>query len=195
VNSTFDDPIFSYGSGNQNLTLFYECKPTSAFTKTPENLFHCYSKGALNESYALVGSLPSDPVLGIVECVEHIAVPILKEQADRLVENRSLLGEILMKGFNVKYWNPYDSVCLECVGSGGHCGFDSDKNQPICICGDQLCSTPGISAFLLVRSLFNYSLFHFSLLLLIPFLSPMFRVFGSTSNTHLRCHFLLQHEF
>ncbi|KAL9297503.1 hypothetical protein ACSQ67_023399 [Phaseolus vulgaris] len=145
VNSTFDDPIFSYGSGNQNLTLFYECKPTSAFTKTPENLFHCYSKGALNESYALVGSLPSDPVLGIVECVEHIAVPILKEQADRLVENRSLLGEILMKGFNVKYWNPYDSVCLECVGSGGHCGFDSDKNQPICICGDQLCSTPGKS--------------------------------------------------
>ncbi|XP_022635830.1 LEAF RUST 10 DISEASE-RESISTANCE LOCUS RECEPTOR-LIKE PROTEIN KINASE-like 1.4 isoform X2 [Vigna radiata var. radiata] len=143
VNSTFDDPIFGYGLGNQNLTLFYECKPTSAFTEKPKNLFHCESNGALNESYALVGSLPSDPILGIVECVQHISVPILKEQADRLVENRSLLREILMKGFNVNYWNPYESVCLECVSSDGHCGFDSDKNQPICICEDQLCSTPG----------------------------------------------------
>ncbi|WVZ05441.1 hypothetical protein V8G54_018787, partial [Vigna mungo] len=113
VNSTFDDPVFGYGSGNQNLTLFYECKPTSAFTETPKNLFHCESNGALNESYALVGSLPSDPILGIVECVQHISVPILKEQADRLVENRSLLREILMKGFNVNYWNSYESVCLE----------------------------------------------------------------------------------
>lgn len=124
----------------------------------------------MNESYSLVGSLPSDPIaVPIVECVQHIAVPILKEQADRLVENRSLLGEILMKGFNVNYWNPFESVCVECVGSGGHCGFDSDKNQPICICGDQLCSTPGIPA--------------------------IFSRFGSTSNTHLRCDFLLQCDF
>ncbi|CAJ1843472.1 unnamed protein product [Sphenostylis stenocarpa] len=191
VNSTFDGPIFSYGSGNQNLTLFYECKPTSVFTETPENLFHCESKGDMNESYSLVGPLPSDPILGVVECVEHIAVPILKEQADRLVENRSLLGEILMKGFNVNYKNPYDNVCVECVGSGGQCGFDSDENEPICICGDQLCPTPGIPAFLFVNSLFNPYFFApfsslFSASLLIPFhhLYPALAaiLFGNSPN-------------
>ncbi|TKY64813.1 hypothetical protein E2542_SST07664 [Spatholobus suberectus] len=142
VNSTFDGPSFSYGSGNQNLALFYECKPSSELTKTPENLFHCEGNGNKNNSYSLVGPFLLDPVLSIVECDEHIEVPILKEQADRLVENRSLLGEVLMKGFNVNYTNPYESECLECLGSGGQCGFDSDDNEPICICGDRLCPTP-----------------------------------------------------
>ncbi|RDX69564.1 LEAF RUST 10 DISEASE-RESISTANCE LOCUS RECEPTOR-LIKE PROTEIN KINASE-like 1.4, partial [Mucuna pruriens] len=142
VNSTFDDPSFSYGLGNQNLTLFYECKPTSAFTKTPANLFHCESNGYKNNSYSLVGPFPLDPIIGVVECDEHVEVPIFVEQAERLIENRSLLEEVLMKGFNVNYTNIYDSECVECLGSGGYCGFDSDNNEPICICGDHLCPTP-----------------------------------------------------
>ncbi|KAK7340937.1 hypothetical protein VNO77_21655 [Canavalia gladiata] len=144
VNSTFDDTsFFRYGSGNQNLTLFYECKPTSALTQPPGNLFHCDSNGYKNDSYSLVGPFPLDPILGVVECDRHIEVPILEEQANRLVENRSLLREVLMEGFNVKYENPYESECSQCLGSGGqHCGFDSDNNESICICAHQLCPTP-----------------------------------------------------
>ncbi|KAG5093164.1 hypothetical protein JHK82_051942 [Glycine max] len=145
VNSTFDGPVFSYGSGNQNLTLFYECKPTSRIIETPENLFNCWSNGDKNNSYSLVGPFPLDPILEVVECDEHVKVPILKVQADRLVENRSLLGEVLMKGFNVNYMNPYESECFECLDSGGVCGFDSDNDEHICICGDHLCATPGSS--------------------------------------------------
>ncbi|RZC24058.1 LEAF RUST 10 DISEASE-RESISTANCE LOCUS RECEPTOR-LIKE PROTEIN KINASE-like 1.3 isoform A [Glycine soja] len=50
-----------------------------------------------------------------------------------------------MKGFNVNYMNPYETECFECLASGGVCGFDSDNDEPICICGDQLCATPGSS--------------------------------------------------
>ncbi|XP_020218609.2 LEAF RUST 10 DISEASE-RESISTANCE LOCUS RECEPTOR-LIKE PROTEIN KINASE-like 1.4 [Cajanus cajan] len=145
VNSTFDVPIFSYDSGNQNLTLFYECLPSSAFSKPPENLFHCERNGNKNNSYSLVGPLPLDPILGVVECDERVEVAILEEQAERLVSNRSLLGEVLMKGFNVKYTDPYDSECDECRGHGGQCGFDDDNNEHICICGDQLCPSSGKS--------------------------------------------------
>ncbi|KAG5051235.1 hypothetical protein JHK87_003433 [Glycine soja] len=145
VNSTFDGPTFSYGSGNQNLTLFYECEASSRITETPENLFHCWSNGDKNNSYSLVGPFPLDPILEVVECDEHVKVPILIELADRLVKNRSLLGEVLMKGFNVNYMNPYETECFECLASGGVCGFDSDNDEPICICGDQLCATPGSS--------------------------------------------------
>ncbi|KOM28521.1 hypothetical protein LR48_Vigan549s007600 [Vigna angularis] len=66
----------------------------------------CYCRdGAYpNFSQDSESSSVSDPILGIIECVQHISVPILKEQADRLVENRPLLGEILMKRFNVNNW-------------------------------------------------------------------------------------------
>lgn len=145
VNSTFDGTIFSYGSGNRNLTLFYECNPTSVFTTTPGNLFHCESNGDKNNSYSLVGPFPLDPVLSFVECHDGVGVPILEEQANRLVGNRSLLREVLMKGFHLSYSNPYDNDCFECLGSGGQqCGFDSDNNEPICVCGDRLCPSPGI---------------------------------------------------
>ncbi|KAL2329520.1 hypothetical protein Fmac_017101 [Flemingia macrophylla] len=143
MNSTFDGPIFRYGSGNPNLTLLYECKPSSAFPKPPENLFHCERNRNKNNSYSLVGPLPLDPVFGVVECDEQVKVAIFEEQAERLVKNRSLLGEVLMKGFNVKYMDPHESECNECRGYGGQCGFDSDNDEHICICGDQLCPTAG----------------------------------------------------
>ncbi|XP_058737570.1 LEAF RUST 10 DISEASE-RESISTANCE LOCUS RECEPTOR-LIKE PROTEIN KINASE-like 1.4 [Vicia villosa] len=140
INSTFDGTSFSYGSGNRNLTLFYGCKPTSEFTKTPQNLFYCENNGYKNNSYSLIGPFPSDPVLKFVDCDESVGVPILVEQANRFIGNRSLLREVLMKGFNVSYSNPFDDDCFECIDSGGqHCGFDSDDNESICICGNELC--------------------------------------------------------
>lgn len=151
--SVFDvNNFISYGSGNQNLTLFYECNPSSGFTKKPANLFECESNGNKSDSYSLVGPFPLDPVLGVVECDVRVEVAILEEEAHRLIDNRSLLREVLMKGFHVSYRNPYEDECIVCVGSGGHCGFDSDSEIPICICGDRLCPSPGNLAFLLVNS-------------------------------------------
>ncbi|KAI6691506.1 hypothetical protein NL676_028334 [Syzygium grande] len=58
-----------------------------------------------------------------------------------LTANRSKLREALMEGFEVNYTNPYEDECARCGGIGGECGFDSDLGKPICICGDQICST------------------------------------------------------
>ncbi|RYR60017.1 hypothetical protein HN51_068205 [Arachis hypogaea] len=149
LNSTIDDGTssFTYGSGNKNLTLFYGCGP-SMLNITPVNLFHCDSGyGNKSDSYSLIGPLPMDPILSIVHCELGVEVPILEDQANRLIGNRSLLREVLMKGFNVSYSNNhYESECLKCViGDGGQCGFDFDSNKVICICDDQLCSSSGKS--------------------------------------------------
>jgi hypothetical protein len=151
INTSFDGTIFSYGLGNRNLTLFYRCKATSVFTEKPHNLFYCNSNGDKNNSYSLIGPFPLDPVLKVVECDEGVGVPILEVQANRFAGNRSLLREVLMKGFNVNYSNPFDDECFECIRSGGQqCGFDYDENKPICICGNELCPSSGILDFLLV---------------------------------------------
>jgi hypothetical protein len=151
INTSFDGTIFSYGLGNRNLTLFYRCKATSVFTEKPHNLFYCDSNGDKNNSYSLIGPFPLDPVLRFVECDEGVGVPILEVQANRFAGNRSLLREVLMKGFNVNYSNPFDDECFECIRSGGQqCGFDYDENEPICICGNELCPSSGILDFLLV---------------------------------------------
>ena len=132
-----------YGSGNQNLTLFYGREPSSMLNTTPDNLFHCDSYGNKNDSYSLVGPFPLEPVLSVVVCEFSVEVPILEDQANRLIGNRSLLRELLIKGFNGNYSNPHNTECLNCVGSGGQFGFDSDSNEPICICGDRLCDSLG----------------------------------------------------
>ncbi|CAJ2651496.1 unnamed protein product [Trifolium pratense] len=144
INSTFDRTSYSYGLGNRKLILYYGCKPTSVFTKDPHNLFCCDSNGYKKNSYSLIGPFPLDPILIFAECDEGVEVPILEEQANRLAGNRSLLREVLMKGFNVNYSNPFDDDCLKCSGSGGQqCGFDYDDNEPICICGNELCPSSG----------------------------------------------------
>ncbi|KAK2415296.1 LEAF RUST 10 DISEASE-RESISTANCE LOCUS RECEPTOR-LIKE PROTEIN KINASE 2.4 [Trifolium repens] len=144
INSTFDGTSFGYGLGNRKLILYYGCKPTSVFTEEPHNLFYCYSNGDKNHSYSLIGSFPIDPILTFTECDEGVEVPILEVQANRLTGNRSLLREVLMKGFNVNYSNPFENDCFECIHSGGQqCGFDSDDNVPICICDNDLCPSSG----------------------------------------------------
>ncbi|GAU38753.1 hypothetical protein TSUD_158850 [Trifolium subterraneum] len=126
INSSFDGTIFSYGLGNRNLTLFYGCKPTSVFTEKPDNLFYCDSNGYKNNSYSLIGPFPLDPILSVVKCDEGVGVPILEEQANS---------------------NPLDDDCIECIRSGGQqCGFDYDDNEPICICGNELCPSSGKSS-------------------------------------------------
>ncbi|KAL5571298.1 hypothetical protein UlMin_020895, partial [Ulmus minor] len=137
-NTTIDYGVFSYGAGNSDLTMFYKCN-ASVLSMTPANWFHCDTNGSSNDSYFLVGPIPFDPILNIIQCNESIRVPILEESALDLTNNRSLLGEALMLGFNVSYSIPDDDQCSKCLDSGEQCGFDSNSNESICICGDQPC--------------------------------------------------------
>lgn len=104
----------------------------------PDNLFTCEMNGK-KDAYYLIGPVPSDPVLSIFDCSVTMTVPILDSLVHVIQGNRSLLGEVLRKGFNVSYSNPYAGDCDKCYLKGGFCGFDSSSENFLCICGDRLC--------------------------------------------------------
>lgn len=135
LNSTF----FTFAEGNEDVTLFYGCSPLPVYK--PENQFYCDVDGDFDDAYYLIGPVPSDPILGIVNCSVGVTVPILETTVDRLVANRSLLQEVLKEGFNVNYRVPFSDECGSCVDLGGACGFDSGSGQPLCVCGERICAS------------------------------------------------------
>ncbi|KAF8030624.1 hypothetical protein BT93_E2917 [Corymbia citriodora subsp. variegata] len=141
VNTTLNSTIFTFASDDENLTLFYEC--SNLTTIKPQNRFSCEINGIDTENYYSRGS--TDPGLKASECNASVTVPILQSAVTILSQGRSklqlLLVQALMAGFDVNYTNPYEDQCVMCRGIGGECGLDSDQGKPICICGDQICST------------------------------------------------------
>ncbi|KAG6659833.1 hypothetical protein I3843_03G059900 [Carya illinoinensis] len=132
-NSTLNRDVFDYGKVNEDLTIYYGC--SSNLTQRPSNLFNCSIDGnPSSNAYFLVGPIPTDPILSVISCTVGVRVKILKTAAAELTNNRSMLREVLMEGFNVNY-----STCANCLVSGGRCGFDSDLAQPICLCDNQPC--------------------------------------------------------
>lgn len=106
----------------------------------PQNHFSCGSSiSNFTDSYYIIGPVPTDPILRFIFCSVSIRVPVLKSSGERLTGSRISLGEALMQGFSVRYNDSYQSICSECNGSGGRCGFDRSSGQPVCICDDKLC--------------------------------------------------------
>ncbi|KAG6777456.1 hypothetical protein POTOM_017279 [Populus tomentosa] len=147
--TTFDNDIFSLGSNNENLTLFYGCKnlgdaveEKSKFSFVEENTkFSCPMPGYLEEGFFKVGDHPS-----VDRCRTSFQVPFLQSWKEQLeAEGSSLLGKVLKEGFDVRYSDPYSADCQKCSKhSGRQCGFDA---KPICICNDHLCPGTGSSRF------------------------------------------------
>ncbi|KAK2986780.1 hypothetical protein RJ640_011005 [Escallonia rubra] len=142
-NSTFNSTIFSYGREDQELNIFYGCN-SSAMRYRPHNLFSCNVAGSnLSDAYYLVGAVPSDPILNLVQCRVIVNLLVLRTTADRINSNQTSLGDALTEGFSLNYSDPYNGRCSDCVLFGGQCGFDSNSSRPICICqGDRLCDPP-----------------------------------------------------
>nr|TKS10278.1 hypothetical protein D5086_0000084840 [Populus alba] len=137
--TTFDNDIFSLGSNNKNLTLFYGCKNLGGFVEEKFK-FSCPVPGDLEEGFFKVGDPSGLPSTGW--CRTSFQVPFLRSKAHQLeAEGSSLLGEVLREGFDVRYSDPYSADCQTCSKhSGTQCGFDA---KPICICNDLLCPVPG----------------------------------------------------
>ncbi|XP_048327199.1 LEAF RUST 10 DISEASE-RESISTANCE LOCUS RECEPTOR-LIKE PROTEIN KINASE-like 1.4 isoform X2 [Ziziphus jujuba] len=144
VNSTFDPAIFRYGPNNTDLSMFYSCNATDT-TRKAGNWFRCENRGILADSYYLLGPVPNDPILNIVNCSDSLRVPILQSMVANLTNNRSLLGEALMNGFELNYSIPQFDRCVKCMELGQMCAFDSGSNKTGCVCGTLLCSVPGSS--------------------------------------------------
>ncbi|KAL3596874.1 hypothetical protein D5086_008511 [Populus alba] len=141
--TTFDNDIFSLGSNNENLTLFYGCKNLGDFFEEKFKFSFVEDKfkfscpmpgGSEEEGFFKVGDHP--PMNST--CHASFQVPFLRSRAQQLqAEGSSLLGEVLKEGFDVRYSDPYSADCQKCSKhSGRQCGFDV---KPICICNDHLC--------------------------------------------------------
>jgi len=119
--------------------------------------FSCENDGVTEEGFFSIvypyGTEYSFP--NTIECQTNIRVPIPGTRAQQLLENDSLVGEVLKEGFDVSYSNPYSASCTECYKKhpGGYCGFDTQLGKPICICNDKLC--PGKQKSLVFMSLFG----------------------------------------
>nr|TKS00418.1 hypothetical protein D5086_0000182820 [Populus alba] len=143
TNATLDDRIFSLGASH-GLYLFYGCKKINdsvmGSDQPPKtSRFPCDNDGVTEEGFFSIvypyGTEFSFP--NLFECQTNIQVPILGTQAQQLLDNGSLVGEVLKEGFDVSY----SANCTECYKNhpGGYCGFDTQLGKPICICNDQLC--------------------------------------------------------
>lgn len=152
TNSTMDSLMFAYAVDNEDLTHFYGC--SSSLPVTPPNLFYCTLIGNANRSdaYYLTGPVPIDPILSLIKCSVGVSLKILITVASELKTNRSTLGEALMEGFKVNYSDVYGDTCAKCLVWGAQCSFDSKSGEPVCLCGNQTCSAPGIRPIFLDKN-------------------------------------------
>lgn len=144
LNSSLASDFFSFrADDNVDITIFYGCANSSSTLPKPENWFHCNINQTFNDAYYLIGPVPLDPIMSTFKCAIGITVPIFKITAAKLVGDRSLFKEAIMSGFNASYTNPYMDQCNKCLNVNGQCGFDSDSNRSVCICGSRLCDPAG----------------------------------------------------
>ncbi|KAJ6735017.1 WALL ASSOCIATED KINASE-LIKE PROTEIN [Salix purpurea] len=118
--------------------------------------FSCDIHGETEEGfYVIYNPYFGYSYLSTIECKTSIQVPVLLSQAQQLLGNASLVGEVLKEGFDVRYIDPYSADCTRCYKKhpGGYCGFDAQLGKPICICNDRLC--PGKQKSLVFMSLVN----------------------------------------
>ncbi|KAK6927926.1 Wall-associated receptor kinase, galacturonan-binding domain [Dillenia turbinata] len=131
VNTSLDFSYFSYASGYQNLTFFYECDinakyPLPAFwaqenCSTPGNVF-----------YGFITSIPVDQQP--LTCNYSVYVPISESAAQKNVTN---VEAALHEGFVIEWNNAYDNQCRGCSASGGWCGYNSSTDKFTCYCKDK----------------------------------------------------------
>ncbi|KAK6927923.1 Protein kinase domain [Dillenia turbinata] len=144
TNTTLNSAVFTFPTNLEKLTIFYGCSSVETLIK-PINQLLCNVSGVSTTAYYFIGPVPSDPILHIIECDVSVEVPVFKTVTLSLALSSISLEDALMQGFDVVYKNPYDGACSKCLNFGGECGFDSNLNEPICICGDKLCDVQGNS--------------------------------------------------
>ncbi|KAJ6290651.1 hypothetical protein OIU78_026402 [Salix suchowensis] len=147
TNSSLNNSTFVIDPSYKTLSLFYTCDNinNSIFASDPtlRNFrFSCDVHGDPEEGlYVIYNPYFGYSYLSTIECKTSVQVPVLGSQAQQLLGNGSLVGEVLKEGFDVRYIDPYSADCTRCYRKhpGGYCGFDAQLGKPICICNDRLC--------------------------------------------------------
>ncbi|XP_059642133.1 LEAF RUST 10 DISEASE-RESISTANCE LOCUS RECEPTOR-LIKE PROTEIN KINASE-like 2.7 [Cornus florida] len=137
-NATLDSNLFSYTSNTVNFTLYYGCPLIPGQALLPSQ-FSCSPNGTATSSYYA-------PYLGTITiegsststCSDILIVHVFQTAAVALTTTvpSIMIGAALDQGFELR-WQANDTICSECVGSGGRCGYDLDSNLFTCYCADQ----------------------------------------------------------
>ncbi|KAL8132619.1 hypothetical protein AgCh_008195 [Apium graveolens] len=133
-NTDLDYRIFEHPSGDQNLTLLYDCNTVLGH----QYKFACEVNGISRDSYFLTRALLA-PNLPLLSCSQTILVPINGTSVQSLTTPTSTeedLKEVFKAGFGLN-WDANDDDCNACARSGGRCGFNSSTSSLACYCIDR----------------------------------------------------------
>ncbi|PQM39958.1 LEAF RUST 10 DISEASE-RESISTANCE LOCUS RECEPTOR-LIKE PROTEIN KINASE-like 2.1 [Prunus yedoensis var. nudiflora] len=90
ANATYKSEFFAYNENDDMEVSIFCGFNSSTITPKPENWFRCNVNLPFNDSYYLIWTVPTNPIMGGVNCEIETTVPILKTAATKLVANRSL---------------------------------------------------------------------------------------------------------
>lgn len=129
-NTSINYTLFSYAPMNVNITLYYDCsEKLETNTMYP---FYCVNVSS-PAGYFTANSSSGD----VDTCKSNIFVPIFdyNSAAARLTDQNSLLTT-LHNGFELE-WMANNSLCDECRGTGGACGYNTSTSKFTCHCPSQ----------------------------------------------------------
>ena len=158
VNTTLNATLFSYNSttSHSELTIYYKCPPAVSIY----NQFNCSNNNITG--YFTVRDLISLSSVISGSCGVNVKIPIFESAANATVSGGGIvngLREALKEGFGLS-WNASNSLCKECVESGGHCGYNNSQVVCFCrdgpssasTCGNPTTSSPGMSMYMYIET-------------------------------------------
>ncbi|MCH80068.1 putative serine/threonine-protein kinase [Trifolium medium] len=122
--------FFQYTSNDANYTLLFECGPfPKPSSSTPildyiEQINCHYKEGEDKFAYLALSSKIVD--WDVLKCKKNVYVPGLNTSSTTMFQT-------LENGFEVQWSVSGEEICHGCVKSGEGCGYDTTKNEVICI--------------------------------------------------------------
>ncbi|XP_050366589.1 LEAF RUST 10 DISEASE-RESISTANCE LOCUS RECEPTOR-LIKE PROTEIN KINASE-like 1.4 isoform X2 [Argentina anserina] len=139
--------VLQLASDVQQLLLFYECPPLNIPLPTElTSQFNCTinsssGTGADSINYYVTEDLNTYDVFNISDkfgtCNTTVTMRISESAASNLALNTSKenLAAALDSGFNL-IWDASNTLCKQCQGSGGKCGYNTTSTDFTCYCKD-----------------------------------------------------------
>ena len=157
VSTALNTSLFSYNSTTySDLTLYYQC----IYLISIPNQFNCSNNDTICYFTILSISLGS---VSSESCDVTVKIPIIESAATAIESGGGKVDDVreaLKEGFGL-LWNANNSLCKECVDSGGHCG-NNNSTQFVCYCrdgpssastcGNSTTSSPGMYMYMYIET-------------------------------------------
>ncbi|KAM2855177.1 hypothetical protein FF1_025525 [Malus domestica] len=136
ANTTIKSSRVENTSDVQEVLLFYDCPPLNIpLPIQPTSQFSCSINSTATSINYVVTNLGLPNISG--NCKTTVTATISQSAAANLVLNSSKdnLVAALDSGFGLK-WDASNTLCDQCRGSGGQCGYNISSAEFTCFCKD-----------------------------------------------------------